>query len=167
MCKVIIKTNGTYQKKKVKKKKGSVECGTACFSGWCWLGCGWWKRRALEFPVVFSLFLDGTTLYEHNGSCVPLPGIPSGSQLSQNIISPARVCLVKTILVVAAKDLALCQSSYIIIPYEILLWISSESHLFELSKKLQACLRWAMTWVWSFFSTEILKRLLLLELLLH
>ena len=139
MCKVIIKTNGTYQKKKVKKKKGSVECGTACFSGWCWLGCGWWKkrwkRRALEFPVVFSLFLDGTTLYEHNGSCVPLPGIPSGSQLSQNIISPARVCLVKTILVVAAKDLALCQSSYIIIPYEILLWISSESHLFELSKE--------------------------------
>ena len=75
-----------------------------------------WKRRALEFPVVFSLFLDGTTLYEHNGSCVPLPGIPSGSQLSQNIISPARVCLVKIILVVAAKDLALRQSSYIIIP---------------------------------------------------
>ena len=56
------------------------------------------RRRALEFPVVFSLFLDGTTLYEHNGSCVPLPGIPSGSQLSQNIISPARVCLVKIIL---------------------------------------------------------------------
>ena len=87
----------------MKKRKGSVECGTACFSGWCWLGCGWWKkrwkrRRALEFPVVFSLFLDGTTLYEHNGSCVPLPGIPSGSQLSQNIISPARVCLVKIIL---------------------------------------------------------------------
>ena len=58
----------------------------------------WKSRRALEFPVVFSLFLDGTTLYEHNGSCVPLPGIPSGSQLSQNIISPARVCLVKIIL---------------------------------------------------------------------
>ena len=134
--------------KKVKKKKGSVECGTACFSGWCWLGCGWWKkrwksRRALEFPVVFSLFLDGTTLYEHNGSCVPLPGIPSGSQLSQNIISPARVCLVKIILVLTAKDLALRQASYIIIPRSY--WISSESHLFELSKKLQACLRWAMT----------------------
>ena len=45
VCKVIIKTNGTYQKKKVKKKKGSVECGTACFSGWCWLGCGWCGRR--------------------------------------------------------------------------------------------------------------------------
>ena len=76
----------------------------------------WKSRRALEFPVVFSLFLDGTTLYEHNGSCVPLPGIPSGSQLSQNIISPARVCLVKIILVLEAKDLALRQSSYIIIP---------------------------------------------------
>ena len=121
MSNVIIKTNGTYQKKKLKRRRAlSVECGTACFSGWCWLGCGWWKkrwkRRALEFPVVFSLFLDGTTLYEHNGSCVPLPGIPSGSQLSQNIISPARVCLVKIILVVAAKDLALRQSSYIVIP---------------------------------------------------
>ena len=112
----------------------------------------WWNysirtQRFLCAAARYSVRLP--TLTEYNLTCSSLFG--------KN----------HTRLVVAvAKDLALRQSSYIIIPRSY--WISSESHhLFELSKKLQACLRWAMTWVWPFFSTEILKRLLLLELLLH